>query len=106
MFLGPSVHVWSGILLSEEVLFRVPLSLRSGGGGLLERMAACSPDIISLDQSVDLVDGIKRCGSSFAYQVGAMCVCLCFTRSVSECGQLQHVVPSHAKERALLDAPV
>lgn len=40
----------------------------SGSGGLLERMAACSPDIISIDQSVELVDGIKRCGTQFAYQ--------------------------------------
>lgn len=40
----------------------------SGGGGLLERMAACNPDIISIDQSVDLVDGIKRIGTGFAVQ--------------------------------------
>lgn len=32
----------------------------SGSGGLLERMAACGPDVISLDQSVDLVEGIRR----------------------------------------------
>ncbi len=41
----------------------------SGSGGLLERMAACNPDVISLDQSVDLVDGIKRVGTGFAIQV-------------------------------------
>jgi uroporphyrinogen decarboxylase len=41
----------------------------SGSGGLLERMAAAGPDIISIDQSVDIVDGIKRVGSSFAIQV-------------------------------------
>ncbi|KAG2446921.1 hypothetical protein HYH02_008077 [Chlamydomonas schloesseri] len=40
----------------------------SGSGGLLERMAACSPDIISLDQSVDFTDGVKRCGTNFAFQ--------------------------------------
>ncbi|PNH10041.1 Uroporphyrinogen decarboxylase 2, chloroplastic [Tetrabaena socialis] len=40
----------------------------SGSGGLLERMAACKPDIISLDQSVDFTDGVKRCGTNFAYQ--------------------------------------
>jgi len=40
----------------------------SGSGGLLERMAACNPDIISIDQSVDLVDGIKRIGTGFAVQ--------------------------------------
>jgi hypothetical protein len=41
----------------------------AGSGGLLERMAACKPDIISLDQSVDFKDGVKRCGPTFAYQV-------------------------------------
>jgi len=40
----------------------------SGSGGLLERMAACNPDIISIDQSVDIVDGIKRVGTGFAIQ--------------------------------------
>ena len=34
-------------------------------------MAACNPDIISIDQSVDIVDGIKRVGTGFAIQVGA-----------------------------------
>jgi uroporphyrinogen-III decarboxylase len=43
----------------------------SGSGGLLERMAAANPDIISIDQSVDIVDGIKRVGTGFAIQVGA-----------------------------------
>lgn len=42
----------------------------AGSGGLLERMAACQPDIISLDQSVDFADGVKRCGNTFAFQVG------------------------------------
>lgn len=42
----------------------------TGSGGLLERMAAAQPDIISLDQSVDFMDGVKRCGTNFAYQVG------------------------------------
>jgi hypothetical protein len=41
----------------------------SGGGGLLERMAAANPDCISIDQSVDIVDGIKRIGTGFAVQV-------------------------------------
>ncbi|GBF94989.1 uroporphyrinogen-iii decarboxylase [Raphidocelis subcapitata] len=40
----------------------------SGSGGLLERMAAANPDIISIDQSVDIVDGIKRVGTGFAIQ--------------------------------------
>ncbi len=48
----------------------VPIILYiSGSGGLLERMAAANPDIISLDQSVDLVDGIQRVGTKFAIQV-------------------------------------
>ncbi|GFH14454.1 uroporphyrinogen decarboxylase [Haematococcus lacustris] len=47
----------------------VPIILYiSGGGGLLERMAACRPDCISIDQSVDIVDGIKRVGTGFAVQ--------------------------------------
>lgn len=46
----------------------------SGSGGLLERMAAANPDIISIDQSVDIVDGIKRVGSGFAIQVRASAV--------------------------------
>lgn len=37
-------------------------------------MAAANPDIISLDQSVDLVDGIKRVGSGFAIQVRCMII--------------------------------
>lgn len=40
----------------------------SGGGGLLERMAKCGPDIISVDGSVDLTQAITRCGTEFAYQ--------------------------------------
>jgi uroporphyrinogen decarboxylase len=40
----------------------------SGSGGLLERMAACGPDIVSVDGSVDLTDAVKRVGSGFAFQ--------------------------------------
>jgi uroporphyrinogen decarboxylase len=40
----------------------------SGSGGLLERMAACKPDCLSIDGSVDLKDAISRCGTDFAYQ--------------------------------------
>ena len=32
-------------------------------------MAACNPDCISIDQSVDILDGIKRIGKGFAVQV-------------------------------------
>lgn len=55
----------------------------SGSGGLLERMAAANPDIISIDQSVDIVDGIKRVGSGFAIQVGA-CGGFCAARVLLE----------------------
>ena len=41
----------------------------SGSGGLLERMAACSPDIMSIDQHVDMRDAIQRIGPKFAVQV-------------------------------------
>lgn len=40
----------------------------SGSGGLLERMAACKPDVVSVDQRVDLSDAIKRIGPDFAVQ--------------------------------------
>ncbi|EIE22656.1 uroporphyrinogen-iii decarboxylase [Coccomyxa subellipsoidea C-169] len=40
----------------------------SGSGGLLERMAACQPDIMSIDQHVDLRDAIARIGPDFAVQ--------------------------------------
>jgi uroporphyrinogen decarboxylase len=43
----------------------------SGSGGLLERMAACGPDVVSIDGSVDLADGIKRIGPGFAVQARA-----------------------------------
>lgn len=41
----------------------------SGSGGLLERMAACQPDIMSIDQHVDMRDAIARIGPDFAVQV-------------------------------------
>ncbi len=41
----------------------------SGSGGLLERMGALKPDVISVDQRVDMKDAIQRIGSSFAVQV-------------------------------------
>ena len=41
----------------------------SGSGGLLERMAACAPDIMSIDQHVDMRDAIQRIGPKFAVQV-------------------------------------
>lgn len=41
----------------------------SGSGGLMERMAACKPDIISVDQRVDMRDALRRIGPDFAVQV-------------------------------------
>lgn len=47
----------------------VPIILYiSGAGGLLERMAACRPDVLAVDASTDLADAIRRCGPDFAYQ--------------------------------------
>eukprot|EP00210_Caulerpa_lentillifera_P004988 g4762.t1 len=40
----------------------------SGSGGLLERMKKCGPDVISVDQSVDIVDAIDRLGGDIAVQ--------------------------------------
>lgn len=40
----------------------------AGAGGLLERMAACRPDVLGIDASTDLGDAIRRCGTDFAYQ--------------------------------------
>lgn len=44
----------------------------SNSGGLMERMAACQPDIVSVDQRVDMRDAIQRIGPSFAVQVGSL----------------------------------
>ena len=40
----------------------------SGSGGLLERMAAAKPDVISIDQRVAMEDAIRRIGPDFAVQ--------------------------------------
>ena len=40
----------------------------SNSGALIERMAACNPDIISLCHTVDMAEGIQRAGTQFAYQ--------------------------------------
>ncbi|PSC73649.1 uroporphyrinogen decarboxylase [Micractinium conductrix] len=40
----------------------------SNSGALVERMAACNPDIISLCHTVDMKEGIQRGGTQFAYQ--------------------------------------
>lgn len=41
----------------------------SNSGALVERMAACNPDVISLCHTVDMKEGIQRAGTQFAYQV-------------------------------------
>ncbi|KAL0032061.1 hypothetical protein WJX77_002995 [Trebouxia sp. C0004] len=40
----------------------------SGSGGLLERMAKCNVEVISIDGSVDMRDAIRRIGPNFAVQ--------------------------------------
>ena len=46
----------------------------SGSGGLLERMAKCNVEVISIDGSVDMRDAIKRIGPNFAVQVCTCCL--------------------------------
>ncbi len=67
----------------------------SGGGGLLERMKACGPDIISFDGSVDMKDGIARVGRDVAIQVIVLggrgwdvVECLCGVAWGTGCGVL------------------
>ena len=38
----------------------------------MERMAGCGPDIVSVDQRVDMRDALARIGPAFAVQVGAL----------------------------------
>lgn len=40
----------------------------SNSGALIERMAACNPNIISLCHTVDFKEGVARAGKDFAYQ--------------------------------------
>lgn len=40
----------------------------SNSGALIERMAECDPDVISLCHTVDMSEGINRAGKKFAYQ--------------------------------------
>ncbi len=57
----------------------------SGSGGLLERMAACQPDIMSIDQHVDLRDAIARIGPDFAVQVSAYSLLTIISPTQSVC---------------------
>lgn len=56
------------LLLQTHPQLKIILYI-SGSGGLLERMAACKPDIMSIDQHVDMRDAIQRIGPDFAVQV-------------------------------------
>ena len=49
----------------------------SGSGGLLERMAKCNVEVISIDEKVDLQDAIRRIGPNFAVQVWSGSVFMC-----------------------------
>lgn len=56
----------------------------SGSGGLLERMAKCNVEVISVDGSVDMKDAIRRIGPKFAVQVlscsGFVCLVCSFVQ--------------------------
>ncbi|RMZ53806.1 hypothetical protein APUTEX25_003945 [Auxenochlorella protothecoides] len=71
VFAGPYLHYI--IKKAKEASSRahpdLPIILYiSGSGALVERMAACGPDILSLCHSVDLEEGVRRAGTNFAYQ--------------------------------------
>ena len=54
----------------------------SGSGGLLERMAAVRPDVVSIDQRVDMRDAIRRIGPDFAVQARALALGLLWAADV------------------------
>ncbi|KAL4855907.1 Uroporphyrinogen decarboxylase 2 [Chlorella vulgaris] len=67
--------IWCGpyikyiIAESKKTCPDLPIILYiSNSGALVERMAACNPDIISLCHTVDMKEGIQRAGTQFAYQ--------------------------------------
>ncbi|CAD7695630.1 unnamed protein product [Ostreobium quekettii] len=67
VFAGP--YIKQIIDSTRETHPQLPIILYiSGSGGLLERMAACNPDVISIDHSVDMADALKRIGTGFAVQ--------------------------------------
>jgi len=61
----------NGLSLQTHPQLKIILYI-SGSGGLLERMAACNPDIMSIDQHVDMREAIQRIGPKFAVQVRAL----------------------------------
>lgn len=57
------------VLATIQVCPDLPIILYiSNSGALVERMAACNPEIISLCHTVDMTEGIERAGRHFAYQ--------------------------------------
>ena len=68
MFAGPYINqIVDSVKQTHPDL---PLILYiSGSGGLLERMAKCNVEVISIDGSVDMKDAIRRVGPNFAVQV-------------------------------------
>ncbi|DBB04895.1 hypothetical protein WJX82_002598 [Trebouxia sp. C0006] len=67
MFAGPYINqIVDSVKQTHPDL---PLILYiSGSGGLLERMAKCNVEVISIDGSVDMKDAIRRVGPNFAVQ--------------------------------------
>lgn len=55
----------------------VPITLYvNGSGGLLERMASTSADVIGLDWTIDMADCRRRIGPDVSIQVSTSCSCL------------------------------
>lgn len=66
----------------------------SGSGGLLERMAKCNVEVISVDGSVDMKDAIRRIGPKFAVQVYS---CSCFSFICTVLQRHSHAIHTKAK---------
>lgn len=64
----------------------------SGSGGLLERMAKCNVEVISVDGSVDMKDAIRRIGPNFAVQV-----CACHWCALVICVRLPSTMLRHCQ---------
>ena len=70
----------------------------SGSGGLLERMAKCNVEVISIDGSVDMQDAIRRIGPNFAVQVrlNSSRYCICPKRFAVFVYKLERLSPQFA----------
>lgn len=67
VFAGPYIKYI--IEESKKVCPDLPIILYiSNSGALVERMAGCNPDILSLCHTVDMKEGVARAGKQFAYQ--------------------------------------